>query len=169
MLLELVQARDQRAMAEIFERYSRMAYSVALRVLNDTAQAEDVVQDVFFQVWEKPSAFAAERGSLPAWLAVVTRNRAIDALRKRRPSDSIEEIAIASASDIFHQVEHSTMLEQVRGIMKGLPEEQRKSLELAFFSGMTHAEIAAQSGEPLGTIKTRIRTALISIRKAFAS
>jgi len=81
VLLELVQARDQRAMAEIFERYSRMAYSVALRVLNDTAQAEDVVQDVFFQVWEKPSAFAAERGSLPAWLAVVTRNRAIDALR----------------------------------------------------------------------------------------
>lgn len=167
MLLDRVKARDQQAMAEVFDRYSGMAYSVALRVLNDPSQAEDVIQEVFFRIWENPAAFASDRGSLPAWLAVVTRNRAIDALRKRKPSDPIDQIPIASGTDIAGQIEQSTMLERVRTVIKDLPEEQRRSLELAFFGGMTHAEIAAQSGEPLGTIKTRIRTALISIRKAF--
>jgi RNA polymerase sigma-70 factor (ECF subfamily) len=169
VILERVQAGDQQAMAEIFERHSRMAYSVALRVLHDPAQAEDVIQEVFFHVWKNPKAFAPDRGSLAAWLAVVTRNRAIDALRKRRPSDPLEEATIVSTTDIAGQVEQTAMLEQVRGAISKLPDDQRKSLELAFFGGMTHAEIAAQSGEPLGTIKTRIRTALISIRKAFGS
>jgi RNA polymerase sigma-70 factor (ECF subfamily) len=167
--LERVRVRDQKAMTEIFDLYSGMAYSVALRVLNDPAQAEDVMQEVFFHVWQNPGSFAPERGSLGAWLAVVVRNRAIDAVRKRRPTDAVEDVVLASNADVASEVERSTMIEQVRGVMKGLPAEQRESLELAFFGGMTHAEIAAQSGEPLGTIKTRIRTALISVRKAFGS
>jgi len=168
-LLERVQVRDQKAMTEIFDLYSGMAYSVALRVLNDPAQAEDVMQEVFFHVWQNPGSFAPERGSLGAWLAVVVRNRAIDVVRKRRPTDPVEDVVLASSGDVASEVERSTMIEQVRSVMKGLPAEQRESLELAFFGGMTHAEIAARSGEPLGTIKTRIRTALISVRKAFGS
>jgi RNA polymerase sigma-70 factor, ECF subfamily len=167
LLLERVEARDQGAMAEIFDTYNRMAYSVALRVLKDPAQAEDVMQDVFFQVWQNPRAFAPERGSLGAWLAVVVRNRSIDAMRRRRPSDPVEDVVLASGADVASEVEHTTMIERVRGVLKNLPPEQRESLELAFFEGMTHAEIAERKREPLGTVKTRIRMALITLRKAF--
>jgi RNA polymerase sigma-70 factor (ECF subfamily) len=167
LLLGRVEARDQGAMAEIFDTYSRMAYSIALRVLKDPAQAEDVMQDVFFQVWQNPRAFAPERGSLGAWLAVVVRNRSIDAMRRRRPSDPVEEVVLASGADVAGEVERATMMERVRGVLKNLPPEQRESLELAFFGGMTHAEIAEKKSEPLGTVKTRIRMALICLRKAF--
>ncbi len=167
LLLERVEARDQGAMAEIFDTYSRMAYSIALRVLKDPAQAEDVMQDVFFQVWQNPRAFAPDRGSLGAWLAVVVRNRCIDAMRRRRPSDPVEDVVLASGADVAREVERSSMIERVRGVLKNLPPEQQESLELAFFNGMTHAEIAEKKGEPLGTVKTRIRTALITLRKAF--
>ena len=165
-MLERVSAGDQAAMAEIFDRYSGMAYSVALRVLGDPAQAEDVMQEVFFQVWRNPKSFAPERGVMGAWLAVVVRNRCIDVRRRRRPTDPVEDVILVSASDVASEVERSTLIERVRGVLAGLPAEQRESLELAFFEGMTHAEIAAQKGEPLGTVKTRIRAALLTLRKA---
>jgi RNA polymerase sigma-70 factor (ECF subfamily) len=166
VLLERVLARDQSAMAELFDRYSGMAYSVALRVVKDAAQAEDVMQDVFFQVWQNPRAFVSDRGSLGAWLAVVVRNRAIDVIRRRKPSDPVEDVVLPSQANVAAEVEHRTMLDRVRIAMKDLPPEQRESVELAFFEGMTHAEIAEKQGEPLGTVKTRIRTALMSVRKA---
>lgn len=166
-LLERVEKRDQAAMAEIFDRYSGMVYSVAYRVLQDSAQAEDVTQDVFFQLWENPHVFASGRGSLGAWLAVVVRNRAIDQIRKRKPSDPVDEVALTSGTNLASEVERHTMVERVRGVLNGLPAEQRASVEMAFFDGLTHAEIAAQTGDPLGTVKTRIRAALISVRKAF--
>jgi RNA polymerase sigma-70 factor (ECF subfamily) len=153
-------------MAELFDRYSGMAYSVALRVVKDAAQAEDVMQDVFFQVWQNPRAFVSDRGSLGAWLAVVVRNRAIDVIRRRKPSDPVEDVVLPSQANVAAEVEHRTMLDRVRIAMKDLPPEQRESVELAFFEGMTHAEIAEKQGEPLGTVKTRIRTALMSVRKA---
>ncbi|KAA6462151.1 sigma-70 family RNA polymerase sigma factor [Acidobacteria bacterium AB60] len=165
-LLERVLARDQTAMAEIFDRYSGMVFSIAMRVVKDAAQAEDVMQDVFFQVWQNPRAFVSDRGSLGAWLAVVGRNRAIDAIRRRKPSDPVEDVVLPSATNVAAEVEHRTMLERVRSAMNNLPPEQRESVELAFFEGMTHAEIAQKKGEPLGTVKTRIRTALMSVRKA---
>lgn len=166
-MLERVRARDQSAMAELFDRYARMVYSVAFRVVKDATQAEDIVQDVFFQLWQNPSAFATGRGSLGAWLAVVVRNRSIDALRRRRPSDPVDEVVLPAATNVASEVERHTMVERVRVVLSGLPAEQRQSVELAFFEGLTHAEIAAQTGDPLGTVKTRIRTALISVRKAF--
>jgi len=167
ILLERILARDQTAMADLFDRYSRMVYSVALRVVNDSAQAEDVMQDVFFQVWQNPKAFVSDRGSLGAWLAVVVRNRAIDVVRRRRPSDPVEDVVLPASTNVAAEVEHRTMIERVRKVMNDLPAEQRESVEMAFFQGLTHAEIAQQKGEPLGTVKTRIRTALISVRKAF--
>jgi RNA polymerase sigma-70 factor (ECF subfamily) len=165
-LLERVKANDQDAMTELFDRYGGLVYSVALRVLNDTGQAEDLMQDVFFQVWKKPESFVQGRGSLGAWLAVVARNRAVDVLRRRKPSDPVEDVVLVSSTNLALEVERSRMMEKVREVMQGLPTDQKKSVELAFFEGLTHAEIAEKTGDPLGTVKTRIRTALISLRKA---
>ncbi len=160
-----VRQKDQGAMAEIFDRYATMVYSVALRVLKDPAQAEDVLQEIFLQVWNAPDRFAHGRGSLGAWLAVVARNRAIDLLRQRRPADPCDEVVLVSGSNLASEVERSTIMEKVRGVLKGLPQEQQRSLDLAFFEGLTHSEIAARTGDPLGTVKTRIRSALASLRK----
>src|ERR1700761_2307247 len=95
-LLSLVQKGDEYAMASLYDRYSKIVYSVSLRVLRDPASAEDVVQEIFMQIWRNPEGFVATRGSLGGWLAVVARNRSIDALRRRRPTETVEEIALAS-------------------------------------------------------------------------
>jgi RNA polymerase sigma-70 factor (ECF subfamily) len=165
-LLAKVGDGDQQAMASLFDRYSGIVYSVALRVLRDAAQAEDVMQDIFIQVWKKPGGFVSGRGSLGAWLAVVARNRAIDSLRRRRPTDAVEDVVLASSTDLGAEAERNSLMEKVRGYMAQLPSEQRKSVELAYFEGMSHSEIAEQTGDPLGTVKTRIRLALITLRKA---
>jgi len=166
VLLQRVSANDQGAMAEFFDRYGGLVYSVALRVLKDPGQAEDLMQEIFFQVWKKPEAFVQGRGSLGAWLAVVTRNRAVDVLRRRKPDDNVDDFVLASKTNLASEVEQNRMMEKVRQVLNGLPAEQQKSVEMAFFEGLTHAEIAAQTGDPLGTVKTRIRTALMSVRKA---
>jgi RNA polymerase sigma-70 factor, ECF subfamily len=168
-LLNRAKGNDQQAMTELFDRYGRMVYSVALRVLKDPGQAEDVMQDIFFQVWRSPNSFVEGRGSLGAWLAVMARNRAIDALRRRKPSDSVEDVVLASRTDMASEIERNSLMEKVRTIMKDLPTEQQKSVELAFFEGMSHTEIAEKTGDPLGTVKTRIRSALVRIRKAIES
>ena len=164
-LLQEIQSGSQNAMAVFFDRYSRMVYSVALRVLNDPSEAEDVMQEIFVQIWQNPGAFVAGRGSLGGWLVVVTRNRAVDKLRRRKPSDPVELFALPSSTNLAQEMEQAFLLEKIRAAMTKLPEEQRKSVELAFFEGLSHSEIAGKTGEPLGTIKTRIRLALIAIRK----
>jgi RNA polymerase sigma-70 factor (ECF subfamily) len=164
-LIGRVRVNDQKAMAEIFDRYATMVYSVALRILKDPAQAEDVMQEIFLQVWNNPDRFVQGRGSLGAWLAVVTRNRAIDMLRQRRLTEPCDEIVLASKTNLASEVERNTMMDKVRGVLSKLPQEQQRSVELAFFEGLTHSEIAAQTGDPLGTVKTRIRTALATLRK----
>lgn len=166
LLLARVKNKDQKTMTELFDRYGGMVYSVALRVLKDPGQAEDVMQDIFFQVWENPARFVSGRGSLGAWLAVVARNRAIDILRRRRPSDSVEEVVLPSKTNLGAEVERNVIMEKVRTALSGLPSEQQHSVELAFFEGLSHSEIAAKTGDPLGTVKTRIRSALLSVRKA---
>jgi RNA polymerase sigma-70 factor (ECF subfamily) len=165
-LLERVAKGDQQAMGQIFDRYSRMVYSVAFRVLSDSGHAEDVLQDVFFKVWREPHTFLKGRGSLGAWLAVVARNRAIDALRRRKPTDSVEDVVLVASTNLAAESERNTMIEMVRKVMKALPLEQQASMELAYFEGLSHSEIAERTGDPLGTVKTRIRSALITLRKA---
>ena len=168
-LLDRVRMHDHAAMAALFSRYAGMVYSVALRVLKDSGSAEDVMQEVFIQVWQSPQVFVSHRGSLGAWLLVVTRNRAVDVLRRRRPSDSVDEVVLAAKQDIALEAERRTMMEKVRTALDKLSPEQQQSIEMAFFEGLSHSEIAEQTGEPLGTIKTRIRSALISVRRAFQS
>lgn len=154
-------------MAELYDRYSSIVYSVALRVLADTAAAEDVLQEVFMQLWRRPDAFDCSRGSLPGWLAVIARNRAIDSLRRRRPESDITEVVVSIEPDLVGGLESSRALEKIRGALANMASAQRSVLEMAFFEGLTHTEIAAKTGEPLGTIKTRIRSGLVTLRKAF--
>jgi RNA polymerase sigma-70 factor (ECF subfamily) len=168
-LLALVQRGDENAMASLFDRYSKVVYSVALRVLRDPASAEDVLQEVFMQIWRNPNGFVATRGSLGGWLAVVARNRSIDALRRKRPSEQMDDMALASNYNLADEAERNSLMEKARGVIRLLPMEQRKTLEMAFFDGLTHSEIAEMTGDPLGTVKTRIRSALTSLRKAFTA
>jgi RNA polymerase sigma-70 factor (ECF subfamily) len=166
-LLMRVQRGDERAMAVLFDRYSKIVYSVALRVLRDTASAEDVMQEIFMQIWRKPESFVAAKGSLGGWLTVVARNRSIDSLRRKRPSDQVEELNLASPFNLAEDSERNLLMERARSAVALLPTEQRKTLEMAFFDGLTHSEIAEMTGEPLGTVKTRIRSALLTLRKGF--
>lgn len=158
---------SQSALAELYDRYSGIVYAVALRVLGDAGAAEDVLQDVFLQLWRNPGAFDAARGSLGAWLAVITRNRAIDLLRRRKPETDIEDVILSVAPDLAAAADRSRAAEKVRGVLNTMPVSQRSALEMAYFEGMSHSEIASKTGEPLGTIKTRIRSGLIAMRKAF--
>jgi RNA polymerase sigma-70 factor (ECF subfamily) len=169
LLLQRVRGRDRQAMADVFDRYGGMVYSVALRVLKDPGQAEDAMQEIFFQIWRKPEAFEQGRGSLGGWLMVIARNRAIDIVRRRKPTDSPDDVMLLSKSNLASETERNVLMEKVRNVVKNLPAEQQKSLELAYFEGLSHSEIAEQTGDPLGTVKTRIRLALISLRKALAA
>jgi RNA polymerase sigma-70 factor (ECF subfamily) len=166
-LVSAIRSGDEGAMATLYDRYSSIVYAVSLRVLGDTGAAEDILQDVFMQLWRNPGVFDANRGNLGAWLAVIARNRAIDTLRKRRPETDIADIVVSVEPDMAGDAERSRAMEKVRGTLGGMPAAQRSALEMAYFDGLTHTEIAEKTGEPLGTIKTRIRAGLMALRKAF--
>lgn len=167
-IIARIYSGDEAAMALLYDRYSHMVYSVAHRVLSDSSAAEDILQDVFMQLWRNPQAFNASRGTLAAWLAVIARNRAIDHLRKRRPEEEAAETAISVDPDLENTAERNRAMEKVRSVLAGMPGDQRAALEMAFFEGLTHVEIAGKTGQPLGTVKTRIRSGLLAVRKAFA-
>lgn len=167
-LVARIRAGDEQAMAVVFDLYSPVVYSVALRILQNAAAAEDVLQEVFVQLWRNPGAFDSARGQLTTWLAAVTRNRAIDVLRKRRPEDDISDFVISGVADVFEQTQTELLMSKVRTALDGMAAEQRTLLEMAYFEGLTHSEIATRTGEPLGTVKTRIRSGLSFLRKQFA-
>ena len=169
MLISRVRAGDEDALAALHDRYAQVVYSVALRVLGETTQAEDILQEIFLQLWRNPQTFDSSRGSLGAWLAVITRHRAIDQLRRRRPESDIEDVIVAVDTRIEQTTDRNMTIAKIRAVVDRLPAEQRKPLEMAFFEGLTHSEIATKTGEPLGTVKTRIRSALLTLRKALAA
>src|ERR1044071_8733594 len=120
-LMEQVRLGGQQAMAAVFDRYAGLVYSVALRVLRDAGQAEDVMQEIFFQLWRNTESFSFSRGSLGSWLLVVARNRAIDQLRQRRPTEPIEDVVVASSTNIQSEAERSILMQRVRRILGDLP------------------------------------------------
>ena len=168
---------DQQALAELYDRFSGPLYGTALRVLRDPAEAQDVVHDTFVTLWEKAGTFEVNRGSAFAWAVTLVRNRAIDRVRMRRrraellaqsvPADLGYADAPASASG-----DESAALDDearaIRAAVATLPLEQKRALELAFFSGLTQEEIARKLSEPLGTVKARIRRGLIKLRDLVA-
>ena len=167
-LLARVVQKDEAALAALYDRYSGLVYSEASRILRDKGAAEEILQDIFYQVWRTAEKFDPQRGSLPGWLVVVTRNRAISKLRRRSASsdDELNENAVACPLNLESAASQNQLLGRVRGAMESLPEGQREAIELAYFEGMTHSEIASKTGEALGTVKTRIRSALEVLRRA---
>jgi len=170
-LITAIAHRRQEALDQLYERYQAVVYHLALKILNNRESAEEVVYDVFWQVWREAERYDAQRGSVGAWLATVARSRAIDALRARRNSPTAEEdiegkpIAADRAEDPEEQTSLAQRAAFVHSALDSLPPDQRTALEMSFFSGLSHIEIAEQLQEPLGTVKTRIRTAMLKLRE----
>ena len=164
-LMQQMREHRPEALSRLYDQYSSLVYSIAMRVLRDPAAAEDVMQEVFLKLWQQPECFAQQRGSLCGWLAVVARNRAIDRVRGARHVENIDDLQLCGAGDLGSEAERSLMIEKVRTVIDGMSADQRQAVEMAFFEGCTHSEIAQQTGQPLGTVKTRIRSALTTIRK----
>ncbi len=165
---------DQEAFSAFYDRYSAILFSIAFRVLNDQTSAQDVLQEVFLQIWAKASTYDSSRGKPLTWAVTMTRNKAIDRLRSRlrraRLKDEVERETQpeepANARVALDEVLTREKSELVRAAVKELPLEQRKAIEMAFFSGLTQTEIAGQLGAPLGTIKARIRRGMMKLRDA---
>lgn len=165
---------DADAVAELYDRHARRVYSLALRILGDAPDAEDVVQEVFVQAWRQASRYTATRGVVAAWLLTLARSRAIDRLRARRArADQVFGAPVTNeVADpgplVDWQVLSSEQARLMRAALERLPILQRLAIELAYFEGLTHAEIAARLEEPLGTVKTRIRSGLTKLRETLA-
>ena len=168
---------DDAALAELYDRHARPVYSLALRILQDAADAEDVVQEVFTQAWRQASRYDARRGAPAAWLLTMARSRAIDRLRARRVRP--DSVALPdTVRDIPNPPDRATLpdaqlvsaeqVERVRTALSELPLLQRVALELAYYEGLTHTEIAERLEQPLGTVKTRIRLAMLKLRDVLA-
>jgi RNA polymerase sigma-70 factor, ECF subfamily len=164
-------AGDETALGTLYDRYGALVYSVAKRILRDNGAAEEVLQDIFHQLWRAASGFDAARGSLSSWLLVMTRNRSIDRLRRRDLTADVEAAGpvLASSFNLENETARSELVTRVRRALESLPDGQRKAMELAYFEGLTQSEIAARTGDPLGTVKTRMRTAMAALKKAFES
>ena len=152
-------------MTAFYSRHAKRVYSVALRVLREPSSAEDVLQEVFVQIWRNPQTFSSGRGDLGSWLGVVAKNRAIDTMRRKKATSPLEEVSLRSRQDVAADVENGLTLERLKQLFTSLPSQQQEALELAFFQGLTHSEIAKRTGDPLGTVKTRIRVGLQTLRK----
>jgi RNA polymerase sigma-70 factor (ECF subfamily) len=165
-LIRRILSGDELALGLLYDRYGGRVYSVANYILQDAGAAEEVLQDIFYQLWRSAANFDSARGSLAGWLLVMARNRSIDRLRRRSPA-AVEEAAASlhpSALDVESFTVKNEMAERVRAALQALPEAQREAMELAYFQGLTQSEIAKRTGDPLGTVKTRLRTALALLR-----
>jgi RNA polymerase sigma-70 factor, ECF subfamily len=170
-LIERMMAGDEVALSLLYDRYSAMLFGMLMRILRDNQAAEEVLQDVFMQLWRNAAQFDAGRGSLSAWLLVIGRSRAISRLRGRGSREVLEETegsfanTFVSTQNIEDEAGRAELMRSLTAAMSELPSEQRQAVELAYFEGMTQSEIAAQTGSPLGTVKTRVRTAMQSLKK----
>jgi RNA polymerase sigma-70 factor (ECF subfamily) len=167
-LMRRIAGGDETALAAAYDRYARLVYSVAFRVLRSADLAEEVSQDIFYQLWRTASVFNPSRGSLSGWLLVCARNRAISRLRGRAVESGAElhEQTAALKINLEDELAQAQQISRVRAALEKLQPPQRQALELAYFEGLTHTEIARQTGEPLGTVKTRLRAAVDFLKRA---
>ena len=164
--------RDSAALADLYDRYARSVYSLACRILSDRTEAEDVVQEVFSQAWRQADAYDERRAPVAGWLLMMTRTRAIDRLRAK--SGRVQMVqALPTLPDPPDQHEGPEALAigeqeaaRVRAALETLTDSQRSAIELAYYEGLSQSDIAARLREPLGTVKTRIRTGLLKLRAA---
>jgi RNA polymerase sigma-70 factor, ECF subfamily len=170
-LLAAVTAGQLDALGVLYDRYRTMAYSIAYRITGDGTAAEDVVQEAFVGVWRNAARYAEGRASVRTWLLSIVHHRAVDAVRRRRPTIELPEREEASPSaltlpDVWGDVSGRLDAEAVRHALKTLPDPQREALELAYYAGLTQLEISERTGAPLGTVKSRMRLGLLSLRRA---
>jgi RNA polymerase sigma-70 factor, ECF subfamily len=177
VLLVQISAGNSAALSSLYDRYSRLVFSLAVSLSGDEAAAEEITQDVFTQVWYKAATYQAEQASVATWLTSITRHRAIDRFRRQnvRPEGhqvSWEEdplMEISSDGSLEEQAESDLQGQRLHQAIGSLPDEQKRVLALAFFQGYTHEEIAQVCAEPLGTVKTRIRLAMHKLRQVLAN
>jgi RNA polymerase sigma-70 factor (ECF subfamily) len=158
------------ALDDLYERYKTMAYSIAYRITNDATLAEDVVQDAFLGVWRNAGRYIEGRGSVKTWLLSIVHHRAIDAVRRRRPTTELPaQEAVPPESlrlpDVWAAVSSRLDAETVRGALAVLSDVQREAIELAYFGGLTQLEVAERTATPLGTVKSRMRLGLLAMRR----
>jgi len=168
-------AGDPQGLAGLYDLFASRVYSLAMRMLRDTRDAEEVVQDVFAQAWRSARRYDRERGTIAAWLLVMARTRALDRLRARRAagrtgSDDSVDLELLPDTGISQDLAVITeeQAHALRHALEELPADQRLALELAYFEGLSHADVAARLAQPLGTVKTRIRLGLMKLREVFA-
>lgn len=178
-LIGLAAGGNARALEILYDRYSRVVFSFALKIVGDRPAAEELLQEVFFRAWQQGSAFSASRGTFVTWLLSITHNMAIDEVRRRRrrpqkadseePETLLAGVADTSAgSQVEEEVWLGTLRDTIGMAMNQLPPAQREPIEMAYFQGKTQREIAEELGEPLGTIKTRMRLGMLKLREALA-
>jgi RNA polymerase sigma-70 factor, ECF subfamily len=171
-LLRLIAQADENALSELYDRYSRLVFSVAVNTLSDTGRAEEVTQDVFERVWGKARTYSAENGRVSTWLTSIARHRSIDLYRQAHSRheeqqvtwEDAEAINIPDEQNVEWEMDLSQRQKRIRWMVAQLPPEQKQALGMAFFQGLSHSEIAAALGEPIGTIKTRIRLGMSKLR-----
>jgi RNA polymerase sigma-70 factor, ECF subfamily len=167
-----LRARDPRAIARLYKRYGRAAYSLILRMVRDRAAAEDLVQETFFRIWNRARSFDRRRGALGPWILTFARNRAIDHLRSAsgRGAAGALELSRWEPTGLFTQIEDSALsidrLRRLKAAFEKLPPHQRTAIELAYFEGLTYTEMAERIEQPLDTVKTSVRMALKTLRQA---
>src|SRR4249919_2023570 len=159
------------ALEDLYDRYKTMAFSIAYRITNDTTMAEDVVQDAFLGAWRNAARYIEGRGSVKTWLLSIVHHRAIDAIRRRRPTTELPDLelpppAAFTLPDVWAEVAAGLDADTVREALAVLSDVQRQAIELAYFGGLTQQEIADRTGTPLGTVKSRMRLGLLAMRRA---
>jgi len=175
-LIARIGHQDQEALALLYDRYAQVLFAVAFKILGSAEEAEEVVLDVWRQVWRQADAYTPHRGRVDTWLFMLLRSRALDRLRSLKRSERVtaaaQNLTVSASQATVDPAENALIAErrqQVQVALSQLPSEQRQVLELVYYQGLTHAEIAAQTGQPLGTIKTRIRLGLVKLRQALIS
>jgi len=169
LLIERIQARDAQALAEIFDRYARLVYTVILRVVHDASTAEDLLQETFLRVWNRVRNFDASKGSISPWLMAIAHNCAIDYLRsasgRHRNVVGFESDHPALRTDMEREILSSDRSRRIQAAVQRLAPNQRRAIELSYFGGLSQLEVAARMGHPLGTVKTWVRVALKNLRE----
>lgn len=171
-LLKAIAARDEAALAQLYDRYRVILFGLLMRILNNREEAEDVLQEVFLQVWRKAADFDENRGRPFTWLVTLARSRGIDRLRTLASRERVAEAGAREVSEEISDAATDALKSEQRGLVSDalakLPDEQKRPIMLAYFDGLTQSEIATRLGAPLGTVKTRMRTGMIRLRELLA-
>jgi RNA polymerase sigma factor (sigma-70 family) len=169
-----IAAGELHALDELYERYKTMAYSIAYRITNDATLAEDVVQDAFLGAWRNAERYIAGRGSVKTWLLSIVHHRAIDAVRRRKPTSELPDIEVVPPPqfrlpDVWAEVAAGLDADDVRRALGTLSDVQREAIQLAYFGGLTQQEVADRTNTPLGTVKSRMRLGLLAMRRVLTA